>query len=64
MCVCIAYALYDTHTRTHTHTHTQGFIHCDPHEGNLIALPNGKVALIDFGLFYRMSLTIECVLLL
>ena len=24
---------------------TDGFIHCDPHEGNLLALPDGKVRL-------------------
>jgi len=33
---------------------TDGFIHCDPHEGNLIALPDGRVALIDFGLMAQM----------
>lgn len=34
---------------------TSGFIHCDPHEGNLIALPDGRVALIDFGLMAQMD---------
>ena len=29
---------------------TGGFIHCDPHEGNLLATKDGKVALLDFGL--------------
>lgn len=33
---------------------TDGFIHCDPHEGNLLALPNGTVALLDFGLMAQM----------
>ena len=28
---------------------THGFIHCDPHEGNLLSLPDGRVALLDFG---------------
>ena len=27
---------------------TDGFIHCDPHEGNLLALRDGRVALLDF----------------
>jgi len=33
---------------------TDGFIHCDPHEGNLLALDDGKVALLDFGLMAQM----------
>jgi len=33
---------------------TDGFIHCDPHEGNLLALPDGRVALLDFGLMAQM----------
>ena len=28
---------------------SDGFIHCDPHEGNLLGLPDGRVALLDFG---------------
>ena len=35
---------------------THGFIHCDPHEGNLLALRDGRVALIDFGLMAQMRL--------
>ena len=34
---------------------TDGFIHCDPHEGNLLALPDGRVALLDFGLMASMQ---------
>ena len=33
---------------------TDGFIHCDPHEGNLLALRDGRVALLDFGLMAQM----------
>ena len=33
---------------------TDGFIHCDPHEGNLLSLPDGRVALLDFGLMAQM----------
>ena len=33
---------------------TEGFIHCDPHEGNLLALPDGTLALLDFGLMAQM----------
>jgi len=33
---------------------TEGFIHCDPHEGNLLSLPDGRVALLDFGLMAQM----------
>ena len=28
---------------------SDGFIHCDPHEGNLLGLDDGRVALLDFG---------------
>ena len=37
---------------------TAGFIHCDPHEGNLLALKDGtgRVALLDFGLMAQMRL--------
>merc|ERR1719387_3003337 len=34
---------------------TDGFIHCDPHEGNLLSLPDGRVALLDFGLMAQMQ---------
>ena len=33
---------------------TGGFIHCDPHEGNLLATKDGKVALLDFGLMAQV----------
>ena len=33
---------------------SDGFIHCDPHEGNLLGLPDGRVALLDFGLMAQM----------
>lgn len=29
---------------------TEGFIHCDPHEGNLLSLEDGRLALLDYGL--------------
>ena len=33
---------------------SDGFIHCDPHEGNLLGLDDGRVALLDFGLMAQM----------
>ena len=33
---------------------SEGFIHCDPHEGNLLGLDDGRVALLDFGLMAQM----------
>lgn len=27
-----------------------GFFHADPHAGNLLALPNGKLCYLDFGM--------------
>ena len=33
---------------------SDGFIHCDPHEGNLLGLADGRVALLDFGLMAQM----------
>ena len=33
---------------------SSGFVHCDPHEGNLLGLPDGRVALLDFGLMAQM----------
>ncbi len=32
-----------------------GFFHCDPHPGNLIVDPAGRVAIIDFGMNERLS---------
>ena len=33
---------------------SDGFVHCDPHEGNLLGLADGRVALLDFGLMAQM----------
>lgn len=32
-----------------------GFFHCDPHPGNLIVEPDGRLAIIDFGMNERLS---------
>jgi predicted unusual protein kinase regulating ubiquinone biosynthesis (AarF/ABC1/UbiB family) len=32
-----------------------GFFHCDPHPGNLIVDPAGRIAIIDFGMNERLS---------
>lgn len=32
-----------------------GFFHCDPHPGNLIVDPEGRIAIIDFGMNERVS---------
>ena len=35
---------------------TSGFIHCDPHEGNLLRTTDGRVALLDFGLMAQVRM--------
>ncbi len=32
-----------------------GFFHADPHPGNVLALPNGKIGLVDFGMVGRLD---------
>lgn len=32
-----------------------GFLHCDPHEGNMMLLDDGRLGLIDFGLVSQMT---------
>ncbi|MCM1982435.1 ABC1 kinase family protein [Lyngbya confervoides] len=32
-----------------------GFFHADPHPGNLLAMPNGKLAYLDFGMMSEIS---------
>eukprot|EP00933_Yihiella_yeosuensis_P056144 TRINITY_DN55188_c0_g1_i1.p1 TRINITY_DN55188_c0_g1~~TRINITY_DN55188_c0_g1_i1.p1 ORF type:complete len:393 (+),score=56.85 TRINITY_DN55188_c0_g1_i1:56-1180(+) len=32
-----------------------GFVHCDPHEGNMMLLDDGRLGLIDFGLVTQMT---------
>lgn len=32
-----------------------GFLHADPHPGNLIRTPEGKICIIDFGLMTEIS---------
>ncbi|CAK0802705.1 unnamed protein product, partial [Prorocentrum cordatum] len=32
-----------------------GFVHCDPHEGNMMLLDDGRLGLIDFGLMAQMT---------
>lgn len=34
----------------------EGFVHCDPHEGNWLGLADGRVALLDFGLMAQMQM--------
>lgn len=36
-----------------------GFVHCDPHPGNVIIMKNGRVALIDHGLYRSVPLDIR-----
>lgn len=33
----------------------EGFFHGDPHPGNILVLPNGSIAFIDFGMVGRLS---------
>ncbi|XP_022687144.1 uncharacterized aarF domain-containing protein kinase 1-like isoform X1 [Varroa jacobsoni] len=33
----------------------QGFVHCDPHPGNILVNPNGDLILLDHGLYSRLS---------
>jgi ubiquinone biosynthesis protein len=32
-----------------------GFFHCDPHPGNLIVEPSGRIAIVDFGMHERLD---------
>ena len=32
-----------------------GFFHADPHPGNLLFLPDGRIGLLDFGIVGRVS---------
>jgi ubiquinone biosynthesis protein len=32
-----------------------GFFHCDPHPGNLIAMPGGRIGIVDFGMHERLE---------
>jgi predicted unusual protein kinase regulating ubiquinone biosynthesis (AarF/ABC1/UbiB family) len=32
-----------------------GFFHCDPHPGNLIVEPSGRLTIVDFGMHERLS---------
>lgn len=33
----------------------QGFFHADPHPGNLLVMPNGKLAYLDFGMMSQVN---------
>jgi ubiquinone biosynthesis protein len=33
----------------------EGFFHADPHPGNIMYLPDNRIALIDFGMVGRLS---------
>ena len=41
-----------------------GFFHADPHPGNLLVTPEGRLALIDFGLMADVPIQVrtECLL--
>lgn len=32
-----------------------GFVHCDPHPGNILVLPSGGIALLDHGVYRELS---------
>lgn len=32
-----------------------GFVHCDPHPGNILVTPSGQLGLIDHGIYRRLS---------
>lgn len=34
-----------------------GFLHADPHLGNLIRTPEGQICILDFGLMTEVSCT-------
>ena len=36
-------------------TYQDGFFHADLHPGNILILPNGQIALVDFGIMGRLS---------
>ena len=36
-----------------------GFFHADPHPGNLLVTPDGKLALIDFGLMADVPIQVR-----
>jgi len=40
-----------------THAIEHGIFHADMHEGNIIITPQGKVALVDFGIIGRIGMT-------
>lgn len=51
-------ALADNITRGFlTHAIEHGVFHADMHEGNMILTPEGKIALIDFGIVGRIGMT-------
>lgn len=37
-----------------------GFLHADPHPGNLIRTPDGKICILDFGLMTEVSVLVLC----
>jgi len=38
-----------------------GFFHADPHPGNLLATPDGRLAFLDFGMMSETPPTARCV---
>jgi aarF domain-containing kinase len=36
-----------------------GFVHCDPHPGNILVTPSGALALLDHGIYRRLSDTLR-----
>jgi predicted unusual protein kinase regulating ubiquinone biosynthesis (AarF/ABC1/UbiB family) len=39
-----------------------GFFHCDPHPGNLLVDPDGRIGILDFGMNKRLSPTVMTML--
>ncbi len=37
-----------------------GFLHADPHPGNLMLTPQGQVAILDFGLMTQVRVQLAC----
>lgn len=47
--VCVSRTFCAVATTLLTHIHT-GLLHCDPHPGNLLRTPDGKLCILDWGM--------------